>query len=74
MATPVPWESLDERAERAVAESRFLLKERRALLDDLTIQYSRRLEVARKAVVGIRRTEAELVTKYRLWLSQIGAT
>ncbi|OPY94000.1 hypothetical protein A5906_16955 [Bradyrhizobium sacchari] len=71
MDAPWPWESLDERAGRAIAQARLLVEDRRALMEDLTFQYRRRFEAAQRAVLGVRKIETRLVTNYNIWLGQI---
>jgi hypothetical protein len=46
-----PWEVLEERANRAILESRFLVGTHKCLLDQLTQNYRRRFDAAHKAIL-----------------------
>ena len=58
---------LDDRAARAIAQSRSLIAERKRLMVELALNCQRRSEAAHEAVQGIRKAEANLVDYYRRW-------
>jgi hypothetical protein len=70
MTEQISWEALDDRATRAMEEARFLIAERKRLLDELALHYARTYETARKAVNGVQKTEADLMANARRWLSR----
>jgi hypothetical protein len=69
----LPWESLDERANRAINEARLLVAKRRFLIHDLAMNYRRTFDAMQRAIEGVRRQEASLSGNYEIWFSAIGA-
>lgn len=61
------WEVLDERAARAIAQSRLLIEERRRPIEEMADSYRRRYNATTNAVAGFGKAELDLLVNYKRW-------